>query len=270
MGQTAHEGSEPRPHADRPSADPSTAGAASEGVDKPPPGKRLSPGQFTVQPPATQAPSSAPSSPSAGAGRPESRPKASLLQRGPYSWLVLFLVLATAAIIIAATAWRHAHEPGAEVAALIATRNLPAYHVLTDGDVSLGLTTVSRNSDHPAFPVAGSLTLRPIAKGQPVTSDDISYDVVQLLGSDVAVTGLSISSASALGGGLSSGDEIQLLLGGDREPAGYVDAVILSVSGRGAEPDHDIMVVALPERFAQRYGRLLAAGNFAVIVLAAP
>lgn len=270
MGQTAHEGSEPRPHADRPSADPSAARAAGGGVDKPPPGKRLLPDQFTAQPPIAQAPSSAPGSPSAGAGRPESRPKASLLQRGPYSWLVLFLVLAAVAIIVAATAWRHAHEPGPEVAALIATRNLPAYHVLTDGDVSLGLTMARGNSDHPTFPVVGSLTLLPIAKGQPVTSNDISSDVVQLLGSDVAVTGLSISSAAALGGGLSGGDEIQLLLGGDREPAGNVDAVILSVSGRSAQPDHDIVVVALPERLAQRYGRLLAAGNFAVIVLAAP
>jgi hypothetical protein len=266
MGQTAHEGPEPGPHADHPSASPSAAGA--EGVEEPPPGERLRPGEFS-QPPIPPAPSSASGSASTGAARAKSRPTASLLQRGPYSWLVLLLVLATV-VIIGAAVWHRTHRPSAEVAALIATRNLPAYHELTDGDVSLGLAMVRGNSGHPTFPVAGSLTLHPIAKGQPVTSDDISSDVVRLLGSEVAVTGLSISSASALAGGLSAGDEIQLLMGGERESGGNADAVILAVSGRGAQPGHDIMVVALPERAAQRYGRLLAAGNFAVIVLVAP
>jgi Flp pilus assembly protein CpaB len=198
--------------------------------------------------------------------RTESRPKASLLRRGPYSWLVLILVLASVAIIVAASAWRHVNQASAEVAVLIATRNLPAYHVLTDGDVSLGLAMVRGNNNHPTFPVAGSITLRPIAKGQPVTSEDVSSDVVQLLGADAAVTGLSISSASALGGTLSGGDEIQILLAGGREPV-KIEAVVLSASGRGASPGHDNLVVALPERLAQRYGSQLAGGNFAVIVL---
>jgi hypothetical protein len=153
---------------------------------------------------------------------------------------------------------------------LIAAKNLPAYHALTDSDITIGLESTRGKVNYATFPVAGGLTLRPIEKGQPVTTQDISANVIQLLGSKVAVVGLSISSASALGGTLSDGDQIKFILTSRRGTRNTVNAVLLTVTGHGNKANQDIIVVALRAGVAQRYGRLLEAGKFGMIVSATP
>jgi hypothetical protein len=148
---------------------------------------------------------------------------------------------------------------------LIATRNLSAYQALTDSDVSIGFRPAGGQNYYASLPIDGKLTLRPIRKGQPITGEEISPDVVQFLGSNVTVAGLNISRAAALGGTLSSGDRIQILLGGSQQNVKF-DAVILSIVERGISPDHELIVAALQTQYAERYGRLLAAGNGVVIV----
>ena len=241
MKQTGHEGSESSSPADGPASGAGTRGAA---------GGRAARLEVRIgqQPP----------------------PGTYSLHRGPYSWVVLGLALASIASMLLALGWHRTHERGNEVAVLIATRSLPSYHVLTNTDVSLGHAVLPRGNVRATFLVAGSLTLRPISKGQPVMSQDVSVNVVHVLGPDVAVTGLSISHAAALGGTLSGGDKIQLLFGGRALTAGNTEAVILSVTGRGAEPGHEILVIALQEQSALRYGPILAAGHFAMVVPAAP
>jgi Flp pilus assembly protein CpaB len=153
---------------------------------------------------------------------------------------------------------------------LIAAKNLPAYHALTDSDITIGLESAHGKVNYATLPVAGGLTLRPIEKGQPVTRKDISANVIQLLGPKVAVVGVSISRASALGGTLSDGDKIKFILTSRRGTRKPVKAVLLTVTGHGSKANQDIIVVALQARDAQRYGRLLEAGKFVMIVSAAP
>jgi hypothetical protein len=192
------------------------------------------------------------------------------LERGPFSSLILLVVLASG---IAAIVWvwsnRHEHSPSLRPV-LIAAKNLPAYHALTDSDITIGLEPARSQVNYATLPVVGGLTLRPIEKGQPLTRKAISANVIQLLGSKVAVVGLSISRASALGGTLSNGDQIKFILTSRHGTRNTVKAVVLTVTRHGSKANQDIIVVALQARVAQRYGRLLEAGKFIMIVSAAP
>ena len=270
MKQTGPESSGRSPHADHPPSDPDRGRPQGGREVRQPAGKRIKISELDAeQSRRADSSSSTLVDPNIREVQEISGRTPSVLERGLFSRLVLFLVLVSAAVTIA-WAWIHAQERTPEMPVLIAAKNLPAYHALTDSDVTLGLAPARGKTDYATFPVAGALTLRPIKKGQPVAGEDISSNVVQLLGNNVVVVGLSIPPSAALGGTLSGGDEIQFLLGGHLRARKNIDAVILSVIGPGAKSNHDTVVVALQKRVARRYGRLLAAGDFVMIASPRP
>jgi Flp pilus assembly protein CpaB len=150
---------------------------------------------------------------------------------------------------------------------LVATRDLPAYQVITADDVTLSTRDADEAEKYATLPVAGRLSLKPIAKDRPVRQDDVAPDVASVLGKDLVVHGFDVPPAAVLGGALQSGDRIELLLVRDGRRLARLDTVVLSVTGAELAPSRTL-VVALRAKDAD--ANELAIGIGTAVVLRDP
>ncbi|MDQ7904400.1 SAF domain-containing protein [Phytohabitans sp. ZYX-F-186] len=188
-------------------------------------------------------------------GRPSRR-------AGPLSRYLLVL----AVVGVGAAIYLTARQPDT-VAVFVATRDLPAYHVITADDVTLGTRDAGEAEKYADLPVEGRLSLKPIARDQPLRRGDVAPDVAQVLGDDLTVHGFEVSPATVLGGALQPGHRIQLLLVRDRRVLARLDAVVLSVTGGDPAPTRTL-VVALRARDAK--ANEVAVGTGTAVVLRDP
>jgi SAF domain len=177
------------------------------------------------------------------AGQPLPEPSARTLdprrlRAGPLSrFLLVIAVLAVAGAIFATT-----RNPE-QVPVLIATRDIPAYHVITSDDVKLGTRAAAPKSGYAALPVEGRLTLAAITKDQPLRQSQIAPDIASVFPGALSVYGFAVPRATVLDGALRAGDRIQLLLvrdgrrlplvGKDGAILDRLEAIVLSVIRSG-------------------------------------
>jgi hypothetical protein len=127
-------------------------------------------------------------------------------------------------------------------------------------------TRVALNSGaYASVPVEGRITLKAIKKGEPLLDSDLSPSVRGLLQGRLTVVGLDVSRGDVLGGGLRSGDAVQvLLIRRARDPI-ELQAAVLSASPAGSAGTTWSLVVAMRERDARRHATALAGGNVLVL-----
>ncbi|WP_422768682.1 SAF domain-containing protein [Plantactinospora sp. WMMC1484] len=149
------------------------------------------------------------------------------------------------------------------VAVLVATRDLPAYHLITPDDVTLSTREADETETYAALPVQGRLSLKPIAGGQPLRRGDIAPDVASVLGDNLTVHGFEVSPAAVLGGALQPGNRIQLTLIRGQRVLARLDAVVLSVTGDDPAPTRTL-VVALRAKDAKANDAAIGTGTAVV------
>jgi hypothetical protein len=192
------------------------------------------------------------------------------LRAGPLSrYLLVVAVLAVAGAIFTAT-----REPD-QVPVLVATRDIPAYHVISPADVALGTRPAAPKERYAALPVEGRLTLTAIAKNQPLRQAQVAPDVASVLTGALTVHGFAVSRATALNGALRPGDRIQLLMVRDGQRLALVrkdgkdldrlEAVVLSLTD---EREMVTLVVALRADDAQ--ANQIAIGTGAAVIFKDP
>jgi hypothetical protein len=170
------------------------------------------------------------------------------LRAGPLSrFLLVLAVLAVAGAIVVTM-----REPP-EVPVFVATRGIPAYHVITSDDVKLGTRSAESKADYAGLPAERRIALTAIAEGQPLRQSQVAPDIAAVFPGELTVHGFSVPSATALDGALRAGDRIQLLLvrdgerlplvGEDGTAIDRLDAIVLSVTKAGQAAT---LVVVLP------------------------
>lgn len=153
-----------------------------------------------------------------------------------------------------------------EVPVLIARSDLPAYRAITSADVTLGTLRVRDASEYAGLPIDGRLTLTSVKGGSPLRVADLSPDVTTALPGGFVVVGLDVSRAGVLGGALSAGDPVQLLLAQQGVRIGELKAVVLSVSRDNTQAPNYSLVVAVSASDAQSFGPTLASGDGVVVI----
>jgi hypothetical protein len=205
-----------------------------------------SPVAAQVQAPTTSEP--------ARAGRPF-RPSG---RAGPLSRYLLVVAVIGVAISIYFTT----RQPD-RIPVLVAVRDVPAYHTITAGDFTLSTRDAGTGEKYADLPVEGRLSLKPIAKDQPLQKGDVAPDVAQILGPDLTVHGFAVLPAAVLGDTLRAGDRIRLLLVRDGTLLARLDAVVLSVSRSETDPSRTL-VVALRTRDAKANELAISTGTASV------
>jgi len=80
------------------------------------------------------------------------------------------------------------------------------------------------------------------------------------------VTGIEASRAAVLGGTLSSGELVQLILGRHNHYLARIPAAVLSVRPNGSGEENWSLIVALQSRDARRYVSLFATANVVLLL----
>jgi hypothetical protein len=241
MGQVGQEGLDP---------------VAGQSGSSPPGGTPLA--QLSAPSASTQmAPASTHSVDTPSVRSPKQRP-------GPASLVVLALVILA---IGTAVLWgsQSGHKARPPVPVLLAKTDLPAYHLLTLRDVALGTRPALGRNNYATLPVDGRFLLHAIRKGAPITSTELTGNVTNFLGRRLAVVGFSVSRATVLGGSLSAGDRIQLVLSRRRHRINTLRAVVLSATPAGESRVIWSLVIALRTRDAKIYGIMLRRADLLLV-----
>jgi hypothetical protein len=189
---------------------------------------------------------------------PVERPPRPPGRAGPLSRYLLVL----AVIAVAVSIYFTTHQPD-RVAVLVTVHDLPAYHTITAADFTLGTRNAGNGEKYAALPIEGRLSLKPIAKGQPLRESDVAPDVAQMLGADLTVHGFAVPPAAVLGDTLRAGDRIRLVLVRGGRLLARLDAVVLSVSPSDPAPTRTL-VVALRTKDAQANDVAISTGTASV------
>ncbi len=153
-----------------------------------------------------------------------------------------------------------------KVPVLIAKPDLPAYHALTSSDVTLGTIRAQDASEYAGLPVDGRLTLTAIKSGSPLRASDLSPVITTAFRGGFAVVGLDVSRAGALGGAMSDGDPVKLLLARQGAQNGELKAVVMSVSRDGPQASRYTLVVAVGIEDARLLSSALSSGSQVVVM----
>jgi hypothetical protein len=133
-------------------------------------------------------------------------------------------------------------------------------------DVTLGTLRAPDAREYAGLPIDGRLTLTAVKSGSPLRVADLSPVMTSAFPGGFVVVGLDVSRAGVLGGALSVGDPVQLLLARQGVRTGEMKAVVLSVSRENTQEFHQSLVIAVGTEDVQRFGPALASGGDVVII----
>lgn len=184
--------------------------------------------------------------------------------RDPWVWLFwgVFLV-----IVPLVSLWM-ARKPTAIQWLPVPVRDLPAYYLITEGDLTtapLFPRQVEGETIRDRGALVGRLTLEPLPAERPVRQDQVVAVSQPALIRDTIAVGIATDAAGILGGALRPGDVVMLAVVPSQEtgtPATLFDAVLVLDVRPGGETN--VVVVAIP---AARWGDYLAASRSGRILL---
>lgn len=182
------------------------------------------------------------------AERQADTPRAPATHAGPFSWLLLVLVLAVVAGIFIGPSLR-----GDRVGILVTTRNVEPGQVLTDQDIALSTRGGGDRSGYATSP-SGRIALKALPVGTAIHRSDLGPNVAASLGTDLTMVPVEVPAAGLLGSILRVGDAVRIItgLGSDRQQA--FPGIALQIGRRADDHDFTLTLAVLMRRTtANRY-----------------